>query len=97
MGLINHSEYILSNGISLRDSYICISSNTIRISKLLDGNYSVHVEYHIYVNQLAKNENKSPLSNVGFQFQISESDLSQNVYTLAYRELKIMYPVYSDA
>ena len=43
MGIINHSEYVLSNGINLRDTYICISSNQIRISKLANGNYSVVV------------------------------------------------------
>jgi len=97
MGIINHSEYVLSNGINLRDTYICISSNQIRISKLANGNYSVVVNYLVYCNQEAKLNDKNPLSNVSFEFIISESQLSSNLYTLGYRELKIMYPNYSDS
>lgn len=97
MGLINHSEYILSNGISLYDTYICISSNAIRMSKIANGSYSVDVGYLVYVNQLAKNDNKNPISNIGFNFSIVENDLTQNIYSLSYQQLKIMYPSYSDA
>ena len=97
MGIINHSEYNLSNGISIRDTYICISSNPVRISKVANGNYLVSVNYEVYFNLESKLNNKNPLSNVGFQFQIAENQLSSNLYVLSYRELKSMYPNYSDS
>lgn len=97
MGLINHSDYILSNGISLIDTYICISSSPVRVSKVGNGSYSVNVNYVVFLNQDAKTENKNTLDNIGFQFQITENELSQNIYNLAYQQLKIIYPVYSDA
>ena len=96
MGLINHDQLALSNGLSVIDTYMCISSNSIRISKISSENYLVNVGYVIFYNQDAKNNNKQPIKNLGFDFTIVENDLAQNIYILSYDQLKIMYPNYSD-
>lgn len=96
MGLINHDQLALSNGLSVIDTYMCISSNSIRISKISSENYLVNVGYVIFYNQDAKNNNKQPINNLGFDFTIVENDLAQNIYILSYDQLKIMYPNYSD-
>lgn len=96
MGLINHSV-LPYNGINLTDSYICISSNTIRMrldKEITPNVYSIQIDYAIYASQDAKNNGFPPLLNMSLIETLDT--LPADMYAYGYQQLKIMYPVYSD-
>ena len=94
MGLINHSEYIFQTGLSLQDTYICISSNLVRLNKLNINNYQIVFTYTIFFNEQSKLNNRQYLDMLTHTF--TTSDLNTNIYVQCYNELKSIYPNYSD-
>jgi hypothetical protein len=96
MGLINH-DYISYNGLQIKDSYICISTNVIRIQ--LDKSsdeplYNIDINYSVYATYEAKSNEYPPLQNLGVVKNVN--DLPTDLYEYSYQQLKNIYPNYSD-
>jgi len=95
MGIINHST-LLYNGLQVKDTYISINRNVIRI--FYDKNtslYTIEIPYCVFASLEAKNNQCIPLLNANVINTVDS--LATDVYSYGYQQLKSLYPNYSDA
>lgn len=96
MGIINHDS-LSFNGLSIQNTYICISTNVIRVQldKSVDPvGYNIDIDYCTFASLESKNNNFPPLMNNGLN--LSVSSLPGDLYEYGYQQLKALYPNYSD-
>jgi hypothetical protein len=96
MGLINH-DYISYNGLQIKDAYICISTNVIRIQldkSSVEPLYNIDINYSVYASFDAKNNQFPPLQNLGFVKNVNT--IPSDLYDYSYIQLKNTYPNYSN-
>ena len=94
MGIQNHSSFNY-NGITINDTYICISKNVIRVSYNKDSSlYSIEIPYLIYGSLNARNGDFPPLLNC--QLSSDMQTLPSDLYAYCYQQIKNLYHNYSD-
>lgn len=97
MGLINHNNYTFNNGLECKDTYIAISENCVKITKIVitDDNsdnstaYKISYHYNIYYNKNKRDDGLIPIDIIYQTFNVVYNDLiDTNIYNLCYNNLK---------
>jgi hypothetical protein len=94
MAILNNDVYNY-NGIELVNTYICVSSNVIRL--YYDKNtlmYYIDIEYSIYGSISTRENGYSPISGILKRYIVDT--LPSDIYNYAYDELKKIYTNYTD-
>jgi hypothetical protein len=98
MGIIVNDTITLSTGSEYTGVYLAATTDPVEVRKISDTtNYTVRASFRMWINQTARNEDKATIDRVNVRFTIQEADLTQNLYTLAYTELKTHYSDTTDA
>jgi hypothetical protein len=94
MGILNHDNITTQQGLSVKDTYVSIGKNEIRIKKTDAPSYSIEFGYTSYVSQDAKLNGKYPIAHQLLNYD--EKSVPIDVYDYCYSKLKLVFSNYSD-
>jgi hypothetical protein len=97
MGIINNDLFVASNGAEKSGTYISFSNETLYLRKneiLINHptTYAVHANARIFWDKAARDAQKPFLELRTVNANVSDADLSGNLYAILYAELKKQYP-----
>jgi hypothetical protein len=82
---------------SVSNSYCSIANSHVQIYKNPDGTFVCNGIGTIWTNQSARNSNNTPISSVGVVITINSSELTSNLYSKLYTQLKTNFSSTTDA
>lgn len=95
MGLINLDTITLSSGIQVSNAYISVATNPVDVTKNESNNFVLEFISTIWASETARDTGKNHIKQIPY-FDVSVSNLSTSVYTIAYDRLKQVYPNHID-
>lgn len=95
MGLINPDIYVTNQGIEKANTYISFFGQSVNMRKNgTDASgvsvFDVNAIACIWWDQASRESNKSPIASI--MVSVQTTDISQNLYSLLYAQLKVMFP-----
>ena len=102
MGIINPDVYVTNQGIEKKNTYISFYNHAVNMRKNgIDPSslnvYEVSSVANIWWDQPARESSKNTLVSVYVSTQLSSDAIGQNLYTILYARLKVMFPNAYDA
>ena len=95
MGIIINDTITLNNGLTASTIYCSFGDDEIFIKKN-NGEYYIEGHYKIWFNKDYRTDGKHFLDTGMILVKITSNDLSSNLYTLMYNELKTNYTSTTD-
>ena len=98
MGIIIGDTINLSNGLTVANAYGSFGNNEIRLSKNENDNtqYILESHYNIWVNKDNRTNNKSIIDAGNIRKTLTVSELSSNLYSILYTEIKSKFTSTTD-
>ena len=102
MGIINNDPIDTPYGTSVSGSYMALGPNPIIIESepnddLTDTIYRLNASASVWVDKSARGAQKRFITSIRISKVLSNDDLSQGPYELAYAALKVNFTNTSDA
>lgn len=83
-------------GVMFPMAYIAISKNSVMLNPTAaTGVFDVYTRYSVWSSYEARQQDKAAANTVMLQYPASTQTISE-IYTLAYDQLKVMFPNYID-
>lgn len=97
MGLINPDVYVTNQGIEKTNTYISFYNQNINMRKTgIDSEglntYEVSAVSNIWWDQSTRESNKNTIACVLVRTQVDDNSINENLYTILYAQLKVMFP-----
>ena len=87
MGLINLDSYTTQYGYEITNTYIGIGDNEISIRKE-EGGWLLEVELKIWHSKEHRDAKKEPYDTIYIYKGLSDSDITTNLFSIIYTEVK---------
>jgi hypothetical protein len=102
MGIVNNDSIDTAFGTSVTGSYLAIGPNSIMIEREVDFEteavtYKLNTIATMWVDKAARDSNKRSIGLVNINKTLTEDELAQGGYVVAYNILKDMFPNNSDS
>lgn len=97
MGLINHDLFVGWNGVQKADTYLSFNNEPIQLHKGAGSLYSVRANCRIFWDKDSKDGGKSFLELRAVSATLTAEELSTNLYSCLYAELKKTFPNSEDS
>lgn len=90
MGVINKSNYSSRHGQVITNTYISLANNRVEIYKKANDSdlYELSTSFSIYLSKESRLAYKQPLTTIYLRVELEKSEISGNLYSILYRELK---------
>ena len=98
MGLINNDSMQTKTELNVpAGAYMSIGSNDLEIHRILSDKYELIFINSIWKDQTAHETGVGTFQRKSYTIPISDAQLSESMYGLAYAYLKTVYPNTTDA
>lgn len=97
MGIINNDSIDTPFGTTVTGSYMAIGQNEITVRKDDDNKFVMDYYVRVWVNQDARNNNKSSVRTNAYSLELSDAQLTAGAYNTAYAHLKTVFTNSTDA
>ena len=98
MGLVNNDSMQTKSGLRVSPgAYMSIGSNDLQINRLSSGEYQLSFINSIWKDQTAHQDGIRTFQTNPYRIPVSEAQLTDSMYGLAYAHLKTVYPNTTDA
>lgn len=102
MGIINPDVYVTNQGIEKKNTYISFYNQTVNMKKTNKDPsavnlYEVSAIANIWWDQPARESDKNTITCVFVSTKVAADAIDQNLYTILYARLKVMFPNAYDA
>ena len=95
MGIINNDSFSTRYGQDLSKTYISLGDNCIELRKE-EGKYILMGIFNVWLSKESRLNNKSSFSSTIIRKELSASEITSNLYTILYTELKKKYTNTTD-
>lgn len=98
MGIINQDPYNTTYGTSVTNTYISIGEQTIALHKLDNTNsiYELKALFSIWNDKPSRESGKRPYQMIPISQELNASQITGDLYTILYDQLKIKFPNHTD-
>lgn len=101
MGLINHNSITLHSGLDVSETYYSLFQSSISLTKKTTGEITFHVDFGVWkdkgIRQATYEDEYSPLKYHTITVpEMTEEDLSKNLFVFSYERLKLEIDNYTD-
>jgi hypothetical protein len=101
MGLINHNSITLHSGLDVNETYYSLFQSSISLTKKTTGEITFHVDFGVWkdkgIRKATYEDEYSPLKYHTIIIpEMTEEDLSKNLFVFSYERLKLELSNYTD-
>ncbi len=95
MGLINKDNFETYYGYSVQDTYISLGNNEVSLRRE-EGNWILEAHFNLWHSKDLRIQNKRAYKGFHVRKLLTDSELSSNIFDLAYTEVKKQFTNTTD-